>query len=137
MKINPDPHEDGFEIQPTDNVTAELADLESAQAVASKLEGIGYGKESITVFVGEEGLKRIDLTGEDHGIYGFLIRSIQHISHEWRIHESARLALESGRVLIGILTDGSDEQISAVVEILKDHDANAIVYWGKLSTKEF
>lgn len=137
MKINPDPHKDGFELQPTNNVTAELIDLSSAQALAVKLEGHEIKKDAISVYLGQEGLEMIDLEGENHGMYGFILRSIQHLSHEWKIHESAQEALENGKVLVSIQTDGSDEQISTVVEALKERDADGIVYWGVLTTKNF
>ncbi len=137
MKINPDPHKDGFELQPTNNVTAELADLSSAQEVAVTLEGREIKKDAISVFLGQEGLEKIDLSGEHHGMYGFILRNIQHLSHEWKIHESAQAALERGRVLVSIQTDGSDEQIAVVVAALKERDASGIVYWGALTTKDF
>ncbi|MEZ5347001.1 MAG: hypothetical protein R2681_15745 [Pyrinomonadaceae bacterium] len=137
MKINPDPHKDGFELQPTNNVTAELADLAGAQALAVKLEGHKINKDAISVFLGQEGLEKIDLTGENHGMYGFILRSVQHLSHEWQIHESAQKALENGKVLISVQTDGSEEQVSHVVNELKDHEAEGIVFWGPLTTKNY
>lgn len=137
MKINPDPHKDGFELQPTDNVTAELSSLETAQEVAKILGMKGVGRDAVNVYIGEEGLEKIDLDGQEHGLYAFLLRSIQHISHEWRIHESAKTALEEGRVLISIQTDGSEDQIETVVRELKPHDAEKITFWGSLATKHF
>ncbi len=137
MKVNPDPHKDGFEVQPTNNVTAELDTFEIAKNAAGRLDIMDFEMDAIRVYVGQEGLEKIDLDGEEHGIYATLLRSIQHLSHEWRIHESAKNALEEGRVLISVLTDGSDEQIDQVVEVLKNFEATRIVFWGELSTQEF
>ena len=66
--VNPDPHEKGFTPQPISSVTAIIDELDDLLAALESLQQSGFSEEKVSVFMGAEGLTKLDLHGEKHGI---------------------------------------------------------------------
>jgi hypothetical protein len=64
--VNPDPHAESFKPQPIYNVTAVFDDLQDVVSAVRSLKQSGFPDERTSVFMGKEGLARLELHGEDH-----------------------------------------------------------------------
>jgi len=54
--INPDPHAEGFQWQPTNHVTAIIDDQDDVFSVIRRLKESGFSDEDISVFIRSDGL---------------------------------------------------------------------------------
>ena len=127
--VNPDPYEKGFVLGPKLRVTGIFDDGKALGAALNALAAAQFGKEKIQVFMGELGEKRIDFSGKEHGLYGKLLRTLQNFGDDSTALEEAQTALHAGKLLIGVLTDGSEAQKHAIYAILKTHQAHGMHYW--------
>jgi hypothetical protein len=66
-KVNPDPHAERFTPQPIYNVTAVIDELPDLVYAVTSLRQSGFSDDHISVFMGKDGLAKLDLHGEDHG----------------------------------------------------------------------
>jgi len=129
--INPDPHTDGFQWQPTNSVTAILDNTESMNAVIQSLKQSGFADADISVFMGREGLDKLDLHGEVHGISGRMIRAVESLTADQYPDKGVESALREGRIYIAAATHGDDQRRAIAEEILKANDACNIRYFGR------
>ena len=131
IKVNPDPHADGFTPQPIRSVTARMDDLDDLIVAMRALKAAGFSEDDASVFMGEEGLSKLDLHGENHGILARVIRALESLTAEERANLECETALKEGCLFVCVSTDGSDEQKAAVNQILKDHNARNLSFFGR------
>ena len=131
IKVNPDPHADGFTPQPIRSVTARMDDLDDLIVAMRALKAAGFSENDASVFMGEEGLSKLDLHGENHGILARVIRALESLTAEERANLECETALKEGCLFVCVSTDGSDEQKAAVNQILKDHNARNLSFFGR------
>jgi len=131
IKVNPDPHADGFTPQPIRSVTARMDDLDDLIVAMRALKAAGFSEDDASVFTGEEGLSKLDLHGENHGILARVIRALESLTAEERANLECETALKEGCLFVCVSTDGSDEQKAAVNQILKDHNARNLSFFGR------
>jgi hypothetical protein len=129
--VNPDPHEKGFTPQPISSVTAIIDELDNLLAALESLQQSGFSEEQVSVFMGAEGLSKLDLHGEKHGILARALRALESLAAEQQANQDAEAALNEGCILIAVLTDGSETQKSTVERILKDHNAHTLRFFGR------
>lgn len=116
---------------PTNKVVGVFADWSHARAAIDQLNRDGYTKEQIGVLYGEEGARRLDTTGEQHGFLAQISRFFQGFSdmdakHTKR-HEQELLA---GHVLVEV--EAADEaRREQVRQTLKSAGGYFINYYGK------
>ena len=128
--LNPDPHADGFTPQPIYNVTAVFDELHDVISAVRSLKQSAFPDEQTSVFMGKEGLAKLDLHGEDHGVLARVIRALESLTAEDQANRNAEVALNEGRIFITVQTDGSDEQKETVERVLKAHKAHTLRFFG-------
>jgi hypothetical protein len=131
IKVNPDPHAEGFTPQPILSVTARLDDLGDVIAAIRALKAAGFSDDDTSVFMGEEGLSKLDLHGENHGMLARAVRVLESLTAEERVNLDCEAALKEGCIFVCVSTDGSDKQKATVNQILKDHNARNLKYFGR------
>lgn len=128
--INPDPHAEGFTPQPIYNVTAVLEHISDVFSVVQSLENSKFSEDQISVFIGQDGLAKLDLHGEEHGMLARVVRAWESLTAEAEANREAEAALKEGRIFIAVSTDGSDQQKAQVEQILKAHNAHKLHFFG-------
>jgi hypothetical protein len=131
IKVNPDPHAEGFTPQPILSVTARLDDLGDVIAAIRALKAAGFSDDDTSVFMGEEGLSKLDLHGENHGMLARAVRALESLTAEERVNLDCEAALKEGCIFVCVSTDGSDKQKATVNQILKDHNARNLSFFGR------
>lgn len=129
--INPDPHAEGFKPQPTYNVTAVVEHISDVFSIVQSLEKSGFSEDQISVFIGQDGLAKLDLHGEEHGVLTRVVRALESLTAEAEANRTAEAALKEGRIFIAVSTDGSDQQKANVDQILKAHNAQKLHFFGR------
>ena len=129
--VNPDPHAEGFQLQPTNRVTAIIDHLEDVLAAIRDFTQAGFSDNDLSVFVGKDGLEKLDLHGKNHGILGRIVRAADSLTSNQEANQDAEAALKSGSAFITVLTDGGEEQKATAERILKVHHATNVRYYGQ------
>jgi hypothetical protein len=133
--VNPDPHAEGFQAQPTNNVTAIIDRLDDVSSAIRSLQQAGFSDTDVAVFVGREGLAKLDVDGERHGLVGRVIRAVESVAADHPPNKDAEVALKEGHAYITVSTDGSDLKKEAAERALKAHNAHCIRYVGRLAVE--
>lgn len=89
MNVNPDPHVEGFKPQPTFNVTAVFDTLDDVLQAILSLQKHGFTDEAVSVYLGKDGLAKLDLHGEAHGLLARLVRRLESLSAEAEANQDA------------------------------------------------
>jgi len=133
VEINRDPHEYGYAFIPLNRVTALFSSSEDARASVKELHALGFGPETLDVFVGEQGAAALDLSGEDHGTVTRILRNFEALMVQMAgdSHKRAHAALNMGGVAVAVLMDGKEKMKEDVASVLKRHRAEAIRYWSR------
>lgn len=130
-KVNPDPHTEGFAPHPKYNVTAVIDEMSDLVAAIQSLDQYGFSDEQVSVFLGQEGLAKLDLHGETHGFLARVIRAVESLTTEERLNnQEIEEGLKKGRFFISVRTDGSEEQKATVQGVLKAHRAHNLRFFG-------
>jgi len=132
--VNPDTDAERFSEQFKNAVTAFIDELPDFNEAVVALERARLGPDQIYVFMGEEGLERLDLHGQSHGFLSRVIRGIEFMRAEERTYyEQIERGLKTGGFFVAVRTDGSDQQRSVAENILKAHHAHDVRYFGTWS----
>src|SRR2546423_6360988 len=129
--VNPDPHAEGFQLQPTNHVTAIIDQLEDVLSAIRDFTQAGFSENDLSVFIGRDGLEKLDLHGKNHGILGRIVRAADSLTSNQEANQEAEAALRSGSAYIAVLTDGREEQKTTAERILKAHHATNVRYYGQ------
>jgi hypothetical protein len=120
-----------FIAYPTNKVIGFIDDPSDAQAALRDLNAAGFTADEIEVLTGEEGARRIDVTGREHGLLARIVRSIQKLSNyeseHIKRHEQELLA---GHFGIGV-TPKRESDREQIAQILKSHNGHFINYYGE------
>jgi len=121
----------GFIPYPSNKVVGFIDDPNDAQAALRDLNAAGFKAAEIEFLTGDEGARRIDVTGRKHGPLARIVRSIQKLgdyeSKHLRRHEQELLA---GHFGIGVTAKRESDR-QKVRQILKSHNGHFINYYGK------
>lgn len=115
---------------PTNKVAGTINDSADAQAGIEELIEAGFNTDEIDVIYGEEGMRRLDPTGEKHGLLARLQRTFLQLNEEpkhLRHHVEDVLA---GNFVIMVLAEESEKQARAA-QILKSHGGHFINFYGR------
>jgi hypothetical protein len=131
--INPDPHEYGYAFIPLNRVTALFSSSDDARAAVKELHTLGFGPQTLDVFVGEQGAAALDLSGEGHGTVTRILRNFEALIVQIAgdSHKKADAALNTGAVAVAVLMDGKEAMKEGVATLLKRHRAEVIRYWSR------
>ncbi|QOV91182.1 hypothetical protein [Humisphaera borealis] len=116
---------------PTNKVIGVFANWEQAQAAIARLTADGFTREQIGVLAGSKGARRLDASGEAHGILAQLSRFFSNFADLDAKHVARHeQELEAGHVLVA--ADGEDEaRRERARQVLKDEGGYFINYYGK------
>jgi hypothetical protein len=116
---------------PTNKVVGVFADWAHARAVIEQLSTAGFTQERIGVLHGPEGAKRLDASGEHHGVFAQISRFFQRFAdmddQHTKRHEQELLA---GHVLVQVEAP-EDVARTTVAQAMKAHGGYFINYYGK------
>ena len=129
--VNPDPHSTGFQWQATNSVTAIVDNLDELKYAIHSLRQSGFSDEDVAVFMGRDGLAKLDIHGENHGLSGRLIRAVESVTADQHPDTEVESALRQGRIYVIISTQGDDQRKSAAEHALKACSAHNIRYFGR------
>jgi hypothetical protein len=123
-----EPPEDLLTYKP-DTIIALLDDEDEVRKAIEELQKAGFPGDGIYVLGGKEGAKKLDPSGEHHGLRGRFLRLMERFGEETRLLEEHAAHLEKGGY--GILVPASDEQVDNAWEILRRHGAHTAYHLGK------
>jgi len=120
-----------FIAYPTNKVVGFIDDPGDAQAALSDLRAAGFAADEIEVLTGEEGARRIDVDGGEHGALAHIVRSILKALGDYEIPHAERHEQEllAGHFAIGV-TAKQEERQKKVRGILKSHNGHFINFYG-------
>ncbi len=124
----------GKEILPTNKVVTVIATRDEVDMAVKDLVAAGFGEDVIYIHHGEQGKNYIDADGSRHGFLSSVIRKYQRLQGtEKRMLEDAEAGLEAGQYLIGVQTDGREEQQIAARDALTPFTKNNIYFCGRFT----
>ncbi|MEM7034989.1 MAG: hypothetical protein AAF629_35950 [Chloroflexota bacterium] len=122
---------------PVNRVLCIVENKDKLDSALAALKQAGFNDEAVGVLQGQEGLDYLDPDGSHHGIWGRILRFLQHHGDEAQLFEQTEAALKSGYYAIGVLTDGSDEQKALALEAVKPHAMfDSAIYFAGHGTLE-
>lgn len=104
-----------WKILPTNKVVTAVITKEEADLIKTAVVAAGFDEDNIMIHHGEAGKQYIDSDGSEHGFFAQMMRTYQRLAGpEKKMLDMAESTLNAGGYLIGIQTDGSDEQQAAI-----------------------
>jgi diadenosine tetraphosphate (Ap4A) HIT family hydrolase len=131
-RINPDPYAGGHLFALVNRVTGLLDTQDEVNATVQALEAAGVAPGDIDIFTGEEGARRLDLFGREHGRVVRLLRTLEHVvGDERETNRRIDAALRGGATLLCVKVHGrkSGEKERAL-NVLTALHGREIHYWG-------
>jgi hypothetical protein len=123
-----DPASDSLSF-PDDTVVGIVDDPDAATSAVRDLITTGVPEDRIQVLCGDGGARRLDPSGEKHGVLGRLQRLIQNFGDEDLPHIRRQAAeLRDGKFLIAAPAE-EDEERDRVASILKAHGGHFINHY--------
>jgi hypothetical protein len=123
-----------FRAYPTNRILAILKSSTAANAAAADLVAAGIPASSIETACGEEGLRKVDFTGERHGIWARIFRAIQGVGELAEYKERFEQALRGGECLLAV--DAAAEPVRELVhQRLKASGARYINFFAPLKVQ--
>ena len=147
MSANPGNHHDqsqhndasGEPIRyPTYNVVGVLDTSNQLAAAVTDLTSGGFLESEISVAHGSDAADRVDATTGRGGITGLAIRVAQSLglqNEESEFKDHYEEAMRSGQFVIRVAAP-SDERKDRATEILKQHGAHSVTYYGKYTIQK-
>ena len=118
-----------FIAYPTNRVAGTVDDPRAAQAVVEALLEAGFATDEIDILYGEEGLRRLDPTGEVHGVLSRVLRAAFQWNEEDKYLRQHVEDIRAGHFVIMVLAK-EPEKREKVREILKSHGGHFIKFFG-------
>jgi hypothetical protein len=119
-----------FILYPMNRVAGTIDDPAEAQAAVEALVEAGYKLEEIDVLYGEEGMRRLDPTGKEHGLLARFQRAVQQYNEERKYISHHEEDIRAGHFVIMVLAR-EPERRDTVKEILQSHGGHFIVFYGR------
>lgn len=133
IRKNPNPHEHGYQYEPTRAVTAIFDAGRDVDNVLKSLEADGFAPSRIDVFQGTDGADLLDPEGTNHGAWVRLRRFITGQFDEGReVLHKADEELRAGGTVVEVFTHGEPVEKERAAEILKAGGGHDVMYWGRL-----
>jgi diadenosine tetraphosphate (Ap4A) HIT family hydrolase len=129
-RINPDPYAGGHLFALVNRVTCLLDSEDETKATVRALEEEGVATDDIEIVVGEQGARRLDLFGREHGRVIRLLRRLEAaVGDESEPNHRIDEALRGGASLLCVKVLKSDDKARAL-RVLKALHGHQIHYWG-------
>jgi hypothetical protein len=135
-RVNPDPYKEGYVFTHANRVTAFFDSMDQARRAEEALREAGVAEQAVDLFVGEEGVRNFDATGERHGWLRRLYHRLERfLGDEFDLEEHADRELRQGHVLLAALTGGEEGSKRQVGQVLRRHGGHEVYYWGRWTTE--
>lgn len=116
---------------PRQLVVGVIAGEGSGKHAPESLLQAGFTPDQIMVLRGEEDARRLDVEGDEHGLRGKLIRTLQAASSFDRDHVRRHAAhLRSGDSVVGVAVGDDEDARQRAVDGLRAAGAEFINYYG-------
>lgn len=136
VKVNDDPHEDGYKLQPTYRVSAIFETCDDLVEIVQALEQAGFTDEQVQVFAGPEGADMLDFAGKKHGFLARLKRSLEVIyADETDFLRKIDMTLQRGGLAVFVNTGGDESLKDRAFQVVRNFDPSEVCYWGKLAVE--
>lgn len=117
---------------PTNRVVGTVGDAGKSRVAIDALLRAGFNREDIDLLHGEEGLRRLDETGAEHG---FLAQFQRSLIRNFELEEFKQLThhvedVRAGRCIIMVLAKRREQRIVAG-DILHQHGAEFVGFYGR------
>lgn len=117
---------------PTNRVVGTVTDAGKAREAIGALLQAGFREEDIDLLQGDEGLRRLDQTGAEHG---FLAQFQRTVISTFDLDEFKHLAhhiedIRAGKCVIMVLTKRREQRMVAA-DILHEHGAAFVGFYGR------
>jgi hypothetical protein len=129
------PGHESFMGYPLHRLVSVFESPEDMQAAVDELRESGYPEDCIEAFCGVAGEKRMDFEGIDHGTWGKLIRSLQHIGPDRTYLERYESHLQDGHCMVMVKVTNPTRKERAA-RILHNHTRQQVTYFGLLTATE-
>jgi diadenosine tetraphosphate (Ap4A) HIT family hydrolase len=132
-RLNPDPYAGGHLFALVNRVTGLIDAEDDVTATVRALEQDGVATDDIDLFVGEQGARRLDFSGREHGRVFRLLRTLEKaVGDERESNHRIDEALRQGATLLSVKVrnrKGGDEKARAIeiIKLLHGHDIHC---WG-------
>jgi hypothetical protein len=135
-RVNPDPYTEGHVFTPANRVTAVFDSMDEARRAEEALREAGFTEQEIDLFFGEDGVKKFDATGEQHGLAMRLLHRLERfLGDDFDLHEHTNEALRTGHVILAAFTEGKADRKVEAGQILRRRGAHDIYFWGNWTTE--
>lgn len=116
--------------RPRHRLFAIFDDPTVGQEAVEKLRTEGHEGDNVWVFYGEEGTRRIDITGDLEGIRGRIIRTVEHaMSGDIGYFRILDEALRSGGLVIAVSVADADAA-DQLARLLRSCAAHSFAYFS-------
>ena len=137
VHINPDPAQDNIQFNPIGRVTGLFAAHEPVVPCVRALEAAGLPSSDIEVFTGQEGMARIDPTGDTHGTAGRIFRLVESwVSDTSDFHAEAAAHLAAGGYIVAAHVGTDDARKTRAMQVFADQGATDVKYWHSLFVEQ-
>jgi len=114
---------------PDDTVVGIVSDPEAAVSVIEELVAQGTPREEIEVLYGDSGARRLDPSGERHGVLGRLQRLVQNFGDQDRPHVKRQSEeLRAGNFLVSV--PAPEEERDRIARVLLEHGGYFINHYA-------
>lgn len=114
---------------PDDTVVGIVNDPDDAEAAVGALVANGVPEDQISVLCCQSGARRLDPSGERHGLLGRLQRIVQHFGDQEAEHLRIQTReLEAGHFLIAV--PAVEEERDRISGILAAHGGHFVNHYG-------
>jgi uncharacterized protein (TIGR02246 family) len=127
------PERQDFIRYPTNRVVGTIADAKNAHAAINALLHAGFDRQHIDILHGDEDVRRLDPTGEEHGFLAQFQRTLIRLAGPAEEYKSLRHHVEdvrAGRFVIMVLVKERDERMRPA-DILNAHGAEFVGFYGR------
>jgi diadenosine tetraphosphate (Ap4A) HIT family hydrolase len=136
-RINPDPYARGHVFGLVNRVTGLVDSEDEAMATVRALEEGGVATDDIEIFVGEQGARRLDLSGREHGRFIRLLRKLEAaVGDESAPNHRIDEALRRGATLLSVKVHRKNDEKARALRILQALHGYEIHYWGPWSFED-
>lgn len=137
VQVNPDPNRDGFQFNPVERVTGLFLEGTAARAAVDALRAAGLPQGGIEVYCGEEGMRRINASGEEGGMAARLFRRIESwVSDTSDAHVHAEQHLAAGGYVVAAHVGEDDALKTRAMEALTGAGGTEVKYWHRLYVEQ-
>jgi hypothetical protein len=120
---------------PKHRIVARVPAPDDAASAVDALAAAGVDKSQIFVLCGEDGLLRLDPTGQHHGLQGRLVRASQTVfALGDMISDDAEFVARGGLIVTAPARDADERRL--VAETLRDHGGTDMRYFGATTFEE-